>query len=258
MNDYRKTAEYYDALLGSRYSYVDLDFYLKFITDDTRVLDVGCGTGRVSLTIATNRKNCTIDALDISPHMLRIFREKMETVLLKKNSTIKLYRMDMRKITLNRRYDFVIFPFQSFQCITDSDEQVLILRKAKSLLGENGRIILSVFDPTYRFLANKPVTYFQEIDYNHDNSLIIKLIKDARIDMRKKLYFFTEHLMIFNIYRILVEEISDSFRVAYHDYGNLVRLFGRSGLSIESQYSNYKLKKLADDEVSFDKIFVLK
>jgi SAM-dependent methyltransferase len=244
-------------MMGAGYSHVDIDFYLRLAANDMRILDVGCGTGRVSLELAQRRKGCVIDAIDNSAAMLEVFKEKLKRDGLRLKSRINVFQMDMREITLKGPYDLVVFPFQSFQVLTAREEQLRTLQTARSLLRENGRLVVSVFDPTFRLVSEQPIGFLQEIIRLGDGTVMVKRNIDARIDFKEKTYRFTEHLMVFDPARVQVGEVTDHFFIAYHDQDNLLSLFQEAGLTVLNKYGDYKLTKLRDDEPSFDMVFVL-
>ena len=55
---------------------IKLDLTREYFTPDSKVLEFGCGTGSTALLHAPYVKQ--IDAIDVSPEMIRIAREKLE------------------------------------------------------------------------------------------------------------------------------------------------------------------------------------
>jgi ubiquinone/menaquinone biosynthesis C-methylase UbiE len=73
-------ANEYDTTLGKikrHHKLLDLVVRKSGIQRNDHILDIGCGTGLLSLKFL-NKKDCTITAIDSSPHMLKIFEEKIE------------------------------------------------------------------------------------------------------------------------------------------------------------------------------------
>ena len=73
-------ANEYDNTLGKvkrHHKMLDLVVRLSGIQSNDRVLDIGCGTGLLSLKFL-NTADCTITAIDSSAEMLKIFQEKIE------------------------------------------------------------------------------------------------------------------------------------------------------------------------------------
>ncbi len=74
-------ANEYDNTLGKvkrHHKLLDLVVRLSGVKRGDSVLDIGCGTGLLSLKFL-DKAECTITAIDSSPQMLRIFEEKIET-----------------------------------------------------------------------------------------------------------------------------------------------------------------------------------
>jgi len=73
-------ANEYDHTLGKlkrHHTLLDLVVKASGIQRNDQILDIGCGTGLLSLKFL-DKTDCTITAIDSSPQMLRIFQEKIE------------------------------------------------------------------------------------------------------------------------------------------------------------------------------------
>lgn len=77
---FQEWANEYDNTLGKvkrHHKLLDLVVTLSGIKRNDQVLDIGCGTGLLSLKFL-NTTDCTITAIDSSAQMLKILREKIE------------------------------------------------------------------------------------------------------------------------------------------------------------------------------------
>ena len=77
---FQEWANEYDTTLGKlkrHHEMLDQVVRESGIQRDDQVLDIGCGTGLLSLKFLA-KADCTITAIDSSPQMLRIFEEKIE------------------------------------------------------------------------------------------------------------------------------------------------------------------------------------
>jgi ubiquinone/menaquinone biosynthesis C-methylase UbiE len=77
---FQEWANEYDNTLGKvtrHHKLLDLVVNLSGIKRNDRILDIGCGTGLLSLKFL-HKTDCTITAIDNSSEMLRIFQEKIE------------------------------------------------------------------------------------------------------------------------------------------------------------------------------------
>jgi ubiquinone/menaquinone biosynthesis C-methylase UbiE len=74
----------YDQTLGKmkrHHRMLDLVVHTSGVRDGERVLDLGCGTGLLSLKFI-RAADCQVTAIDSSPDMLAIFKDKIETLKL--------------------------------------------------------------------------------------------------------------------------------------------------------------------------------
>lgn len=144
--DYREDAvEYYDKFSGSPPG--DTDFYRTFVTDATRVLELGCGTGRIMVPLAATAGY--VHGMDHSAAMLALCREKLEAA----NISASRAQAEVGDITdfdlLDRMpaFDLIIAPFRVMQNL-ESDVQVDgLMRCIKKHLTADGLAILNTFCP---------------------------------------------------------------------------------------------------------------
>src|SRR5262249_47678720 len=76
------------------------------------VLELGAGTGRVTLAIASS--GVAIHALDSDPAMLQRLRAKLATQRPDVQARVSVVSGDMRAFDLDERFALIICPFRSF------------------------------------------------------------------------------------------------------------------------------------------------
>lgn len=127
----------------------DIEFYRRWADQlGGPVLDLGCGTGRVSWALAD--KGTHVVGMDRSPAMLRVAGTKAVG-----RPTARPPRFvlgDMRDFTLPERFPLVIAPFRSFQCMLDVDAQRSCLESIHGHMRPGARLILHLFDPDPAYL----------------------------------------------------------------------------------------------------------
>ncbi len=141
-------ADIYDRV----YAYLthDVPFYVQqSLASGGPVLELGCGTGRVSLAIA--EAGFDVVGVDISPRMLAAARAKADEQGLA--ARCRFVHGDMRTVNLKRRFPLVIMPFRSFQSMLTVDDQRQALANAKAHLKHGGMLALDVFAPDIPMLA---------------------------------------------------------------------------------------------------------
>jgi len=110
-------AETWDLLRGDTSQWQDRFFYRNFINQQGgRVLDVGCGKGRLLLDYM--KDGIDIEGVDNSPEMLELCREKANEIGLKPT----LYQQTMVDLDLLQCYQIIIVPSSSFQLVIEVEE----------------------------------------------------------------------------------------------------------------------------------------
>ena len=148
---YDEWASIYDSV----YSYVrdDIPFYVKEALDSGGdVLELGCGTGRVTIPIAEAGVN--IVGLDFSEAMLDVARSKAET-LSNEFGKLSLQHGDMRDFDLGRRFSLVIIPFRGFLSLLSVEDEIGTLRCIERHLLPGGRLVLNIFVPDLNSLLQE-------------------------------------------------------------------------------------------------------
>ena len=143
--DFDEWAEIYDTV----YSYVreDIPFYIEEARrSDGPVLELGCGTGRVTIPIAQSGIN--IIGLDSSTEMLRKAQDKVQTLPVD-TSNISFLHEDMRNFSVDQEFGLVIIPFRGFLSLLSVADQVDTLAMVKKHLAPGGRLVFNVFILNY-------------------------------------------------------------------------------------------------------------
>ena len=91
------------------------------------VLELGCGTGRVTIPIA--RAGVEVVGLDNAPAMLDVARRKAAAA----GVDVRWVTADMRSFQLEQRFGLVIIPFRSFlHLLTDADQLACLSAQSTS------------------------------------------------------------------------------------------------------------------------------
>jgi ubiquinone/menaquinone biosynthesis C-methylase UbiE len=145
---YNFIAEYYDLspiVTGRK----DVDFYVSAAKEfGEPVLELGCGSGRVTLAIA--QAGFRITGLDLSQKMLAQAEEKLAKLPDEVRSRVKLVQGNMSNFDLDQRFHLVIIPFRPFQHLLEVQRQLDCLAQVRKHLEPNGRLILDFFQTDAR------------------------------------------------------------------------------------------------------------
>ena len=142
------TQPWEDAQLASLYDafpfQADIPLYRRLAeAEGGRVLEVGCGTGRVLVPLV--RGGCRVTGIDISAHMLAHTRAKLDTEALE----AELIQADMRTFDLKSRdFDLAIVAVKSFAYLLDRADQLSCLEAIHAHLRPKGVLALDLVHPT--------------------------------------------------------------------------------------------------------------
>ena len=146
---YDDWADIYDAVYADLTH--DIDFYVDLARESGGpVLELGCGTGRISLPIA--REGIAVTGIDISPRMIAIAHEKATKRGLSERCVFQ--SGDMATLQLAERFPLVIMPFRSFQSMLTTEEQRQALARVRERLAPGGVFAVDTFNPDASSLVN--------------------------------------------------------------------------------------------------------
>ena len=130
----------------------DVEWYLrKAIEADGPVLELGAGTGRV--TVALARAGVTVHALDANPGMLDVLRRKLAELPADVRRHVTVVHADMQTFQLPERFALVIAPFRAILHNLTDDDQLACLRRVHAHLLEGGQFAFNVFHPSLEIMA---------------------------------------------------------------------------------------------------------
>ena len=144
----------------------DIPFYLDYASEQNGdVLELACGTGRVSLELAKAGYNIT--GLDLSEQMLEIFRQKLDIAAPEVRQCVTLTHGNMASFQLDRKFSLIIAPFRAFQALTVDEDIKGCLRCVKEHLRDGGLFIINTFRP-YKQLDTS-WCYPETVQWEHDD-----------------------------------------------------------------------------------------
>ena len=161
--NYYLDARRYDAE-NDDYS-ADIPFYVERAKQTGGpVLEIGCGTGRVTLPIA--REGIEIVGLDVAPSMLARLREKAA----KEKLDIELIEADCRAFALDRQFALIICPFSAIQHLYDRASLEAFLDCVRIHLAARAPLIFDVFNPNVEILARRAAETMTIFSFTEENS----------------------------------------------------------------------------------------
>lgn len=131
----------------------DLQFWKSLINEyrPKRVLELACGTGRITLPLAAEglamREDFEIVGIDLSKSFVDHARLKAVALSSQVAKSVQFTVGDMRSFEFERPFDLVVIPFNSFGLLLELDDQLSCLRSVKKSLGPEGMLAVDIVAP---------------------------------------------------------------------------------------------------------------
>ena len=193
---YDDWADIYDAVHADLTH--DIDFYVELArASGGPTLELGCGTGRISLAIA--QQGIAVTGIDISPRMIEVAQTKAAQRGLAERCVFQ--SGDMAAVQLAERFPLVIMPFRSFQSMLTPEEQRQALARVRERLAPGGVFVMDTFNPDVGSLVND------------EQSRLAYHMKDVERDGGGTLVVWGQNgwdpVTQVNETRLIIEEVSD-------------------------------------------------
>ena len=127
----------------------DLPFYKRWLPKDksARILELCCGTGRLTIPIAKDSYDIT--GVDITPSMLAQAEVKASEAGL----DIDFVEGDIRTLDLPETFDLIFIPFNSIHHLYNNEDLFKAFNVVKKHLKEGGRFIFDCFSPNIQYVV---------------------------------------------------------------------------------------------------------
>jgi SAM-dependent methyltransferase len=247
-------ADYYDEspVVGGRLQ--DVAFYREAVREfGDPVLELGCGTGRITMALAEAGKRVT--GLDLSERMLERAVKKRAALRVEARERLHLIQGDMARFDLGEKFRLVIIPFRPFQHLLEVRQQVDCLDCVRKHLAPGGRLILDVFqtdaermhDPVH--MREMLVTEYKTADVRQVR-ISERVVEFHRAEQRNDVE------MIFSIRHPdgRQERLVFAWTLRYFFRYEIEHLLARCGFRVSALYGNFDRTPIRDE--SPEMIFV--
>lgn len=149
--DYKVGNLIYDANIydGLNTFLSDLQFYKKWLPKDrdVKILELCCGTGRLTIPIAQDGYN--IYGVDYTPSMLEQAKVKASEAGL----VINFIEADIRTLNLREKFDLIFIPFNSIHHLYKNDDLFKAFNVVRNHLKDGGLFLLDCFNPNIQYIV---------------------------------------------------------------------------------------------------------
>ena len=247
-------ADYYDESPVVQGRLQDVAFYREAAREcGDPVLELGCGTGRVTMALAEAGKRVT--GLDLSERMLERAVQKRAALRVESRERVHLMQGDMTRFDLGEKFRLIIIPFRAFHHLLEVRQQMDCLECARKHLTPGGRLVLDVFQ-TDAERMHDPVHQRESLvaEYKTQDG------REVRISERVKAFHRAEQRndveMIFTVVHPggRKERLVFAWTLRYFFRYEIEHLLARCGFHVAALYGNFDWTPLRDE--SPEMIFV--
>ena len=251
--DFDEWAEIYDTVYS--YAREDIPFYIEEARrSDGPVLELGCGTGRVTLPIA--QSGIDIIGLDSSAEML-VKAEGKVRALPVASGKISFLHEDMRNFSLNQEFGLIIIPFRGFLSLLSVADQFDTLTMVKEHLAPGGRLVFNIFVPDLEMLVQEGdlpyhlrdvtdpdtgdrLVLWHQSTYDNYNQIISTRLIGEELDKHGE----------------MTRRFYQDFQVRYSHLWEMHHLLNSCGYIVEDLYGSFDRSPL--DEASTEMVWIVK
>lgn len=170
----------YDANVydGMNTDLSDLKFYKKWLpkNKDAHILELCCGTGRLTLPIAKDGYN--ISGVDFTASMLEQAKLKAK----EEGLNIEFIEADIRTLDLPHTYDLIFIPFNSIHHLYQNEDVFQAFDNVKKHLKDDGLFILDCFNPNIQFIVESEKEEKQVAEYHTKDGRKIVIKEQMRYE----------------------------------------------------------------------------
>lgn len=153
----------YDANIydGMNTNLADLQFYKQWLpkNKDAKILELCCGTGRLTIPIA--KEGYAITGVDYMASML----EEAKVKATKASLDINFVEADIRVLDLKDKYDIIFIPFNSIHHLYTNADLFKAFNAVKNHLKAGGLFLLDCFNPNIQFIVENEKEQKQIAEY---------------------------------------------------------------------------------------------
>jgi ubiquinone/menaquinone biosynthesis C-methylase UbiE len=247
-------ADYYDLSPIVVEREQDVAFYCEAAEETGGpVLELGCGTGRVTMAIA--ERGHRITGLDLSRRMLERAERKREALPKETRKQVQLVHGDMTHFKLREKFRLILMPFRPFQHVLETEQQIACLECARKHLKRGGRLILDFFQTDAqrmhdrKFHEESPVVEYDTPDGRHVR-MTERVAAFHRAEQRNDVE------MIFYVTDASghTERLVFAWTLRYFFRYEVEHLLARCGFRVNALYGDFDRSPIRDD--SPEMIFV--
>lgn len=193
------------------------------------VLELACGTGRVTIPLA--KAGYEITGLDVLTSMLDEARMKAA----REAVDVSWVEADCRDFDLGRKYSLVFIPYNSMNHIETVEDLEACFRCVRKHMGRDSRFVFDILNPRLDILLRDPVQEYPHSVYEHPDGLgQIKITEN-------NVYDPATQINIVRLYHVLPDGSKSRYDLVLRMWypQEIDAIVKYNGFVMEKKYGNY-------------------
>lgn len=232
----------------------DVEFFVRLVVGfrPGRVLELACGTGRVTIPLAEAgaEHGFEVVGLELIPEMLAAAEQRRSEAGQEARNRLALKPGDMREWEAEEPFDLILVPGSSMCHLLTLEDQLRAWRRAYDNLNPGGQLVVDVSMPDHASFADSFLTPPREtvqidrdtLDPESGERLIrYRTTRYLAHEQRAKIRYLYDRL---HGERVQERFVSDYESHVYYPR-ELLLLFLHTGFEIESVYGDYRARPLS-------------
>jgi ubiquinone/menaquinone biosynthesis C-methylase UbiE len=238
----------YDAMIPASFQ-GDVEWYVgKARESGGPVLELGAGTGRVTLAIAN--AGVTIHALDANEPMLDALKTKLQRAP-EMRDRVHVVHADMRSFELPERFALIIAPFRAFLHNVTEEDRLACLHNVRRHLQPGGRFAFNVFHPSLEYMAQHAgalagVWRWAETRVLPTGAVIVRS-EANRYDTVRQVVHSQHRYDVHDADGLLTRTWLHRLELAYLYHGDVCRLLSETGFTNVHIWGDFSGREFSND-----------
>jgi len=170
----------------------DLPLYINRMPKDksAKILELCCGTGRLTLPIASEGYN--IIGVDNSSSML----EQAKVKAIASGLKIEFINADIRTLELEEKYDLIFIPFNSIHHMYQNEDLFDVFSVVKKHLKKGGQFLFDCYNPNIRYIVEAEKELKEIAEYTTSDGRKIRIKQAMQYESKTQINRIEWHYFI--------------------------------------------------------------
>lgn len=235
----------------------DINFYTEIATQQKgSILDIGCGTGRISIPLA--QQGFFVTCIDKSDDMLNHFKKKIRyKPKVKRN--LEIINANMINFNINKKnFDLIICSYNTFYNLHKTKDQLKFLSNTTKYLSSTGKFIIDISTPNHGNLKPSKRLVFEKENSLSKGFYSERYYRHLNHNKAKQIITIQFETKLYNKDKDVVNSWYHNYISKYCTLNQMLNIIHKSNLKEEIIYGDYFFHEYGEIEDPEIQLFIIK